>query len=140
MNVFSAGYDIFPVSTRFGDLVKGGEYKSDLPVIKRFAAMLGELVGGRVGLANGSVGVLKTACTIATRYALYRQQFGPPNKAEIVIMDYQSHQHKCVLETEERERERRGGNRGAEEGDGRERNSENCADDWKLIIICDTVY
>jgi len=57
---------------------------SDLPTAnKRFAATLGELVGGRVGLAYGSVGVLKIVTTIAGRCSLLRQQFGPPNKPEI---------------------------------------------------------
>lgn len=78
---------------RFGDLSKDGVYSSPLSTLnKRFAATLGELVGGRVGLASGSVGVLKAAVTIAIRYSLLRQQFGPPNKPEISILDYQSQQ------------------------------------------------
>ncbi|XP_024375799.1 acyl-coenzyme A oxidase 2, peroxisomal [Physcomitrium patens] len=82
---------------RFGDVSRDGEYSSTLPTInKRFAATLGELVGGRVGLAYGSVGVLKAACTIAIRYSLIRQQFGPPNKEEISILDYQSQQQKLM--------------------------------------------
>lgn len=82
---------------RFGDLAKDGTYTSSLPTVsKRFAATLGELVGGRVGLAYGSVGVLKTASTIAIRYSLMRQQFGPPNKPEISILDYQSQQQKLM--------------------------------------------
>lgn len=36
----------------------------------RFAATLGELTGGRVGLTCGSVGVLKGAVTIAVRFAI----------------------------------------------------------------------
>ena len=63
---------------------------------KRFAATLGELVGGRVGLAYGSVAVLKTASTIAIRYSLIRQQFGPPNQPEVAILDYQSQQQKLM--------------------------------------------
>lgn len=78
---------------RFGDVSSDGVYSSPLPTLnKRFAATLGELVGGRVGLAAGSVGVLKAAVTIAIRYSLLRQQFGPPNKPEIIILDYQSQQ------------------------------------------------
>lgn len=78
---------------RFGDVSKDGMYSSPLPTInKRFSATLGELVGGRVGLASGSVGVLKAAVTIAIRYSLLRQQFGPPNEPEISILDYQSQQ------------------------------------------------
>nr|GLL19439.1 acyl-coenzyme A oxidase 2, peroxisomal-like [Ipomoea trifida] len=82
---------------RFGDVSRDGKYTSSLPTInKRFAATLGELVGGRVGLAHASVGVLKLAVTIATRYSLLRQQFGPPKEPEISILDYQSQQQKLM--------------------------------------------
>ncbi|MED6122549.1 Acyl-coenzyme A oxidase 2, peroxisomal [Stylosanthes scabra] len=82
---------------RFGDVSRDGKYTSSLPTInKRFAATLGELVGGRVGLAYSSVGVLKIAATIAIRYSLLRQQFGPPNQPEVSILDYQSQQHKLM--------------------------------------------
>ncbi|KAJ9561631.1 hypothetical protein OSB04_006791 [Centaurea solstitialis] len=82
---------------RFGDVSRDGTYTSSLPTVnKRFAATLGELVGGRVGLAYSSVGVLKIAATIAIRYSLLRQQFGPPKKPEISILDYQSQQHKLM--------------------------------------------
>ncbi|KAF8405989.1 hypothetical protein HHK36_008069 [Tetracentron sinense] len=82
---------------RFGDVSQDGKYTSSLPSIgKRFAATLGELVGGRVGLAYSSVSVLKIAVTIAVRYSLLRQQFGPPKQPEISILDYQSQQHKLM--------------------------------------------
>lgn len=82
---------------RFGDVSREGKYTSSLPTInKRFAATLGELVGGRVGLAYSSVGVLKIAATIAIRYSLIRQQFGPRKGPEVSILDYQSHQHKLM--------------------------------------------
>lgn len=82
---------------RFGDVSRDGKYTSSLPTInKRFAATLGELVGGRVSLAYCSVSVLKVAGTIAIRYALLRQQFGPPKQPEISILDYQSQQHKLM--------------------------------------------
>ncbi|KAK6135024.1 hypothetical protein DH2020_031251 [Rehmannia glutinosa] len=82
---------------RFGDVSRDGKYTSSLPSInKRFAATLGELVGGRVGLAYSSVGVLKIAVIIAVRYSLLRQQFGPPKQPEISILDYQSQQHKLM--------------------------------------------
>ncbi|XP_062098888.1 acyl-coenzyme A oxidase, peroxisomal [Humulus lupulus] len=82
---------------RFGDVSRDGKYTSSLPTInKRFAATLGELVGGRVGLAYSSVSVLKLASTIAIRYSLLRQQFGPPKQPEVSILDYQSHQHKLM--------------------------------------------
>ncbi|KAL5204115.1 hypothetical protein ABZP36_008986 [Zizania latifolia] len=82
---------------RFGDVSRDGKYTSSLPTInKRFAATLGELVGGRVGIAYSSVGVLKVSVTIAVRYALLRHQFGPPKQPEISVLDYQSHQHKLM--------------------------------------------
>jgi acyl-CoA oxidase len=82
---------------RFGDVSRDGKYTSSLPTInKRFAATLGELVGGRVGLAYSSVGILKIAATIAIRYSLLRQQFGPPKQPEVSILDYQSQQHKLM--------------------------------------------
>ncbi|KAJ4967201.1 hypothetical protein NE237_019050 [Protea cynaroides] len=82
---------------RFGDVSRDGKYSSSLSSSgKRFGAMLGELVGGRVSLAYSSVGVLKIAVTIAVRYSLLRQQFGPPKQPEISILDYQSQQHKLM--------------------------------------------
>ncbi|KFK28196.1 hypothetical protein AALP_AA8G484800 [Arabis alpina] len=82
---------------RFGDVARDGKYTSSLPTInKRFGATLGELVGGRVGLAYASVGVLKISATIAIRYSLLRQQFGPPKQPEVSILDYQSQQHKLM--------------------------------------------
>ncbi|CAM0901567.1 unnamed protein product [Alopecurus aequalis] len=82
---------------RFGDVARDGKYTSSLPTInRRFAATLGELVGGRVGVAHSSVGIFKGAVTIAVRYALLRQQFGPPKQPEISLLDYQSHQHKLM--------------------------------------------
>ena len=59
---------------------------------KRFAATLGELTGGRVGLTAASVGVLKGALTIAVRYSAQRQQFGPPDAPEVSVLDYPSQQ------------------------------------------------
>lgn len=82
---------------RFGEVSRDGKYKSSLPSIsRRFAATLGELVGGRVALAYSSVSVLKIASTIAIRYSLLRQQFGPPKQPEVSILDYQSQQHKLM--------------------------------------------
>ncbi|MQL94151.1 hypothetical protein Taro_026809 [Colocasia esculenta] len=82
---------------RFGDVSRDGKYTSSLPsVSKRFAAMLGELVGGRVGLGYSSVNVLQLAVTIAVRYSLLRQQFGPPKQPEVCILDYQSQQQKLM--------------------------------------------
>jgi acyl-CoA oxidase len=82
---------------RFGSVDKSGRYSSPLTSEgRRFAATLGELTGGRVGLTCGSVGVLKGAVTIAIRYNAGRQQFGPPDAPEVAVLDYQSQQAKLI--------------------------------------------
>ncbi|XP_047325220.1 acyl-coenzyme A oxidase 2, peroxisomal-like [Impatiens glandulifera] len=83
---------------RMGDVSRDGKYTSGIPTVsKRFAATLGELVGGRVGLTFYSVSVLKVVCTIAIRYSFFLQQFGPPKKPEMLILDYHSHrQHRLM--------------------------------------------
>jgi acyl-CoA oxidase len=75
---------------RFGCVDRSGRYSSPLPSApRRFAATLGELTGGRVGLVSGSVGVAKLAVTIAVRYCAQRQQFGPPGAPEVAVLAYQ---------------------------------------------------
>ncbi|KAH7619063.1 hypothetical protein Ndes2526B_g06014 [Nannochloris sp. 'desiccata'] len=82
---------------RFATVDRSGRYSSPLPsAAKRFAATLGELTGGRVGLTNASIGVLKGAVTIAVRYSAQRQQFGPPDAAEVAVLDYPSQQLKLM--------------------------------------------
>mmetsp|Transcript_9048 Transcript_9048/g.27119 ORF Transcript_9048/g.27119 Transcript_9048/m.27119 type:complete len:602 (-) Transcript_9048:4875-6680(-) len=82
---------------RFASVDRSGRYSSPLSSAgKRFAATLGELTGGRVGLTAGSLGVLKGAATIAIRYGSQRQQFGPPDGAEVAVLDYQSLQWKLM--------------------------------------------
>ena len=44
---------------RFGSVDSSGQYKSPFSASRRFAATLGELTGGRVGLTCSSLGVLK---------------------------------------------------------------------------------
>lgn len=46
---------------RFGQVDNQGKYTSRLSASKRFAATLGELTGGRVGLTCASVGILKVS-------------------------------------------------------------------------------
>lgn len=82
---------------RFASVDKSGRYSSPLTSEgRRFAATLGELTGGRVGLTCGSAGVLKGAVTIAIRYSAGRQQFGPPDSPEVSVLDYQSTQLKLL--------------------------------------------
>lgn len=46
---------------RFATVDRGGKYSSPYSPSRRFAATLGELTGGRVGLTCGSLGVLKAS-------------------------------------------------------------------------------
>ncbi|KAL3157409.1 hypothetical protein ABBQ32_011884 [Trebouxia sp. C0010 RCD-2024] len=81
---------------RFATVDRGGKYSSPYSPSRRFAATLGELTGGRVGLTCGSLGVLKGAVTITVRYGAQRQQFGPAEGHEIAVLDYSSQQLKLM--------------------------------------------
>ncbi|KAK2079868.1 hypothetical protein QBZ16_002263 [Prototheca wickerhamii] len=79
---------------RFATVDRAGRYSSPMPsATKRFAATLGELTGGRVGLTGSSVAILRGGLTIAIRYSAQRQQFGPGGAApEVSVLDYPSQQ------------------------------------------------
>lgn len=82
---------------RFGDVAIDGTYQSDIKSDdRRFAAMLGELVTGRLGLVTSSIQVRKVAITIAIRYAAARLQFGAKDKPEQPILDYRVHQVRLI--------------------------------------------
>lgn len=83
---------------RFGDVKPNGTYVSDIKSEgRRFAAVLGELITGRMSLCLGSINMRKMGVTIAVRYAAQRRQFGPPNStSEIPILDYRSHQTRLM--------------------------------------------
>ena len=49
-----------------------------------------------MGLCAASVTLLRCSCTVAVRYSLQRQQFGPPDAPEVSILDYQSQQEKLM--------------------------------------------
>lgn len=49
-----------------------------------------------MGLCAASVSLLRSALTVAVRYSLQRQQFGPPDSPEISILDYQSQQESLM--------------------------------------------
>ncbi len=46
---------------RFASVDRSGQYRSPYSASRRFAATLGELTGGRVGLICSSLGVLKAS-------------------------------------------------------------------------------
>lgn len=50
---------------RFGSVDSSGQYRSPFSASRRFAATLGELTGGRVGLTCSSLGVLKVRLILA---------------------------------------------------------------------------
>jgi acyl-CoA oxidase len=79
---------------KFGDVTADGRYVSSVSSIhKRFLLTIGELVGGRVGVAGTALTQTLTCLSIAIRYAEQRRQFGPANKPEIPILDYTTHQY-----------------------------------------------
>jgi acyl-CoA oxidase len=82
---------------RYGEIRDDGEYFSPIEnPTKRFFTMLGTLVQGRVSVCGGSIGATKVAQTIAVRHALSRKQFGPPDGAEVVLMEFRTHQRKLL--------------------------------------------
>ncbi len=82
---------------RFGDVDKEGNYSSPIPgEAKRFFTMLGTLVGGRVCVPMAGLSAAKSGLSIAIKYALKRRQFGPPDQAETLILDYPTHQRRLM--------------------------------------------
>jgi alkylation response protein AidB-like acyl-CoA dehydrogenase len=65
---------------------------------KRFAAMLQQLVLGRIMYIGGPAFYLQQALTITIRYASQRRQFGPPGRgeSEVAVLKYPAHQSKLM--------------------------------------------
>ena len=82
---------------RFAQVSEEGTYASQIPSSsRRFFAMLGTLVGGRIAVASGGLSAAKSALTIAVRYGAKRRQFGPKDRAEVPVLDYLSHQRRLL--------------------------------------------
>ena len=82
---------------RFAQVTHDGQYHSPIAnPSKRFFTMLGTLVGGRIGIPLAALSATKAGLTIAIRYAHQRRQFGPPGKAEQLIINYQTHQQRLM--------------------------------------------
>eukprot|EP00762_Andalucia_godoyi_P008113 ANDGO_02214.mRNA.1 Acyl-coenzyme A oxidase len=90
---------------RFGDIVENKNRKSDsdprfvysspiADVSKRFQHTIGELVGGRVGVAGTALTHCCSALAVTLKYASHRLQFGPPgvNAPEVALLSYTTHQ------------------------------------------------
>ena len=82
---------------RFASVSKEGVYESPINSdSRRFFVMLGTLVGGRIGIPRSGLSAAKSGLAIAIRYGDQRRQFGPPNKPEIPILDYKTHQRRLM--------------------------------------------
>lgn len=80
---------------KFASVNAKGEYESPIPQdLKRFTAMIGALVGGRIIVSQGALQMAKVGLTVAVKYALKRRQFGPLDKPEVFLIDYLSHQRR----------------------------------------------
>ena len=75
---------------KFSHINSEGKFSSSIKKKeKRLSTMLGALFRGRSSVVNSSEGNLKNALTIGIRWSAIRKQFGPPNSAELSILDYQ---------------------------------------------------
>jgi acyl-CoA oxidase len=82
---------------RFASITAEGTYESEISSPgKRFFAMLGTLVGGRVSVASGAVTASKVALAIAIRYATRRRQFGATHAPETLLLSYPTHQRRLL--------------------------------------------
>ena len=83
---------------RYGRITDEGVYESEIDGDnKRFFTMLGTLVRGRICVAAGAAVASRKALSIATRYALRRQQFtAAGHEGEVTLMDYLAHQRKLL--------------------------------------------
>lgn len=78
------------------DVTPDGRYLSAIKdPDQRFAAFLAPLTSGRVMIAVTAIYISKIGLAIAIRYALSRRAFSlAPNKPEVLLLDYPSHQHR----------------------------------------------
>jgi acyl-CoA oxidase len=82
---------------RYATVTEQGAYHSEIEnPTKRFFTMLGTLIQGRVSVCGASINATKVALAIAIRHAESRRQFGPPGEAEVVLMDYRTHQRRLL--------------------------------------------
>ena len=81
---------------RYGDIAPDGSYSSPIPSPgRRFFTMLTTLVQGRVSLSGAAISGAELALGIAITYGTQRRQFSDfTGINEVVLLDYQLHQHR----------------------------------------------
>lgn len=57
--------------------------------VNPLGAALGQLVGGRISVSILALSYFASAITIAVRYSAVRRQFGPGDKEELSVIEYQ---------------------------------------------------
>lgn len=83
---------------RYAQVDAQGNYSSPINSAgRRFFTMIGTLVGGRVSVGSAAVGASRSALAIAIRYGDKRRQFGPADREETRLLDYQTHQRRLFV-------------------------------------------
>ncbi|KAG6404904.1 hypothetical protein SASPL_132481 [Salvia splendens] len=80
------------------DVSSDGKYLSAIKdADQRFGAFMAPLTSGRVTIAVSAVYMAKMSLAIAIRYSLTRRAFSiTPNGAEVLLLDYPSHQRRLL--------------------------------------------